>query len=150
MRTMKPLLFLFALSFIAIACSMKNSQDHHEASGKEWKEMDDFHMVMADAFHPYMDSSNLEPARQNASELVTSAKRWRDAPLPARVNNDEFKAKLNVLVDLASTLEADIKEGNDEKTGHALTTLHDAFHDIQNEWYGASADNHDHEHDHEH
>ena len=64
-------LFSFALSLfvivLAIACGTEQ---------KNWKEMDNFHMVMAETFHPYKDSANLEPAKSRASELAAAAEEW--------------------------------------------------------------------------
>ena len=61
---------------VMLACSGKKEETaehgHHEVTGEAWKEMDDFHMIMAEAFHPYKDSMNLEPAKLKAPELAAS------------------------------------------------------------------------------
>jgi len=49
---------IIAAAVIFIACSGKKEGEHDAHDGQEmtsdhWKEMDDFHMVMAEAFHPY-------------------------------------------------------------------------------------------------
>ena len=64
--------FSISVIFIAIvvlACNSKkqDTNDGQEISGGTWKEMDDFHTIMAASFHPFKDSSNLEPAKQNAT-----------------------------------------------------------------------------------
>jgi hypothetical protein len=95
----------FVLLVLAFACSGKKdgsgkeeTDGHHAASGEEWKEMDDFHMIMAESFHPYKDSSNLEPAKQNADAIVASAEKWANAPLPEKFEgDDEIKFKLEQL-----------------------------------------------------
>ena len=83
--------FLFAI--MLVNCSTKH--DHHEQAGAdEWPAMDDFHMLMAETFHPYKDSFNLQPIKEKATELEEEAARWAGAPLPERVNNDKVKAEL--------------------------------------------------------
>jgi hypothetical protein len=111
--------------------------DHHATAGEEWKEMDDFHMIMAESFHPYKDSSNLDPAKQNADALVASAEKWANAPLPEKFKDDEeIKFKLEQLKTDASSFSALAKSGDDKAIGESLTKLHDLFHTIMESWYG--------------
>ncbi len=141
MLTKKFISYLVAvLSILALACSTKkDDHNHHEdqaAAGDEWKEMDEFHIVMADAFHPYKDSSNLEPAKNNAGALVEAADKWAQAPLPSKFEgDDEIKFKLNQLKVDASTFEGIVKSGDDKSIGQSLTKLHELFHEIQESWY---------------
>jgi hypothetical protein len=119
--------------------SKKEDHDNHEnasASHEEWKEMDDFHMVMAEAFHPFKDSSNLEPAKNYADSMVVAADRWAEAPLPERFKgDDEIKFKLKQLKSDADTFAKVAREGDDKSVGQSLTKLHDLFHEIQESWY---------------
>ncbi|WP_276372081.1 hypothetical protein [Chryseolinea sp. H1M3-3] len=135
---------VLSLSLImAFGCSTKNKEsgnDHqdHEAMGEDWKEMDDFHMVMAEAFHPYKDSSNLEPAKQNAAELMEAADKWAQAPIPEKFEeDDEVKFKINQLKVDAATFVDVVKAGDDKAIGESLTKLHDLFHELQESWYGS-------------
>ena len=133
------------LIIIAAACSTKkNDHDrddhHHEVAREDWKELDDFHMIMAEAFHPYKDSSNLEPAKQNAALLVAAAEKWAQASLPEKFEeDDEIKFKLNQLKVDASTFAEIVKTGDDKAVGESLTKLHDLFHAIQESWYDEEA-----------
>jgi hypothetical protein len=139
---------VFALAF---ACDKKQTQDdtNSEANdSKEWKEMDDFHFVMAEAFHPYKDSSNLAPAKSKAGELVASADKWASAPLPERVDNDEMKTKLQQLKSQAEALRDIVQSGKDEEIGTQLTALHDTFHEVQEMWYQGHDGHEKHEHAH--
>ncbi|HEY8935017.1 MAG TPA: hypothetical protein VIM65_07335 [Cyclobacteriaceae bacterium] len=111
----------------------------------EWKEMDDFHMIMAETFHPYKDSSNLAPVKSHAGDLVVAAKKWIDSPVPEKVNSDEVKAKLNQLQEETLVLENSVKTGPDSLIANSLTKLHTTFHEIQEHWY-----EHKEEGDHEH
>jgi ABC-type Zn2+ transport system substrate-binding protein/surface adhesin len=148
---------LFFLTLLAAgvlsACSGKkdghdeHGHDHeheHEVSKDEWKEMDDFHTLMADAFHPYKDSTNLEPAKTKAVALAAAADKWANAPLPEKVNNDEVKSKLETLKAGTASFVETVKSGDDRKIGDELTALHDQFHEIQEAWYGGGHGEHHH------
>jgi outer membrane murein-binding lipoprotein Lpp len=132
----------------AAACSNKNadkaSHEHGNADATEWKEMDDFHIIMAEAFHPYKDSANLAPAKENAPELAASAAKWAAAELPEKVNNDTVKEKLNQLSTQASSFASVVQAGDDEVIAESLTQLHDLFHEIQEAWYGGQGGEHHH------
>lgn len=131
---------LFVLLLVC-ACESKHQQSHDEehASGHHdataWKEMDDFHAVMRDTFHPYKDSTNLDPVKRRASELMTAADEWASAELPGKVNNAEVKAKLRQLKSEAATLAESVKSSDDNVIGEHLTQLHDTYHEIQEAWY---------------
>ena len=131
---------------LVFACSGKKEETaehgHHEVTGESWKEMDDFHMVMAESFHPYKDSMNLEPAKLKAAEMAASAEKWLAAPLPEKVNNDEMKSKLESLKAETLAFVETVGKGDDKRTAEALTKLHDSFHEIQEAWYGGHGDHH--------
>ena len=127
---------------LAIACSGK--KDSAEAANNdEWPEMDEFHMVMAESFHPYKDSANMEPAKANAAEMAKVAEKWANAPLPEKVNNDEIKANLAQLKADAATFVQTVQSGDSTKIGADLTSLHDLFHKLQEAWYAGGKE---HEH----
>lgn len=137
---------IFALALVW-ACSGKKEETtaqktEETAAGESWKEMDDFHMIMAEAFHPYKDSMNLEPAKASAAEMAASAEKWFSAPLPEKVNNDEVKAKLENLKNESAAFVETVAKGDDKLTAEALTKLHDAFHEIQEAWYGGHGGHH--------
>jgi hypothetical protein len=97
--------------------------------------MDNFHMIMAETFHPYKDSANLEPARTRATELLAAADQWVTAPIPEKVNNDHVRSKLLQLKSEAATLAESVKSSDDNVIADHLTKLHDTFHAIQEAWY---------------
>jgi hypothetical protein len=138
---------LIILAGLAFACGAKKEDDHgheHAAEGdaKEWKQMDEFHMVMAETFHPFKDSVNLEPVKSRASELAASAETWSQSELPEKVDNDDMKAKLEGLKAETSTLVSTISGGDDKAIGDQLTKVHDLFHEIQEMWYGGEKHEH--------
>jgi len=128
------------VSVIVCACASKKTDANDEGhpatlDANVWKEMDEFHIIMAEAFHPYKDSSNLEPAKKGASGLLRAANAWAAAPLPDKVNNDQVKSKLQQLKSEATTLAESVQSADDNVIAEQLTKLHDTFHAIQEEWY---------------
>jgi hypothetical protein len=135
------------LAGLVFSCGAKKEDDHGhehgaEADSKEWKQMDEFHMVMAETFHPYKDSANLEPVKARATELATSAETWSKSELPEKVDNDDMKTKLDRLRTETSTLASSVNGGDDKVIGDQLTKVHDLFHEIQEMWYGGEKHEH--------
>ncbi len=144
----KKLISLFlsvVMASLVMACSGKkeSSSVDGEAESDEWKEMDSFHMVMAESFHPFMDSGNVAPAKANAAAMEDLATKWANAPLPDKVNNEEVKRKLKTLQISTANFKAIVMEADDKVIGDSLTNLHDLFHSIMESWY------HNEHHDHE-
>lgn len=132
---------LIAVLILLWSCGGKttNSDDMDD-----WKEMDDFHMVMADVFHPLKDSGNLDPIRLQAEDLAASAATWADAKLPGKVDNDEVRSKLTDLKAGTRELADQIKDqAPDSVVSQKLTALHDQFHKLQEAWHGGG---HHHKH----
>jgi len=135
MKSVKHSLLLVAIAIGLITCT-SGSSGHDEADADEWKEMDEFHTVMADVFHPLKDSGNLEPIRSRASELAASAERWSGAALPERVDNEDMKDKLEALKNGTRELADQVAaQAADSVVNSQLSALHDMFHSIQEAWY---------------
>ena len=126
--------FVILAAFITVACGAK--KDEQAANNEEWPEMDEYHMIMAESFHPYKDSANLEPAKANAAEMAKVAEKWNNAPLPEKVNTDETKANLSQLKSESDAFIQIVQSGDSVKIGESLTALHDQFHKLQEAWYG--------------
>ena len=140
---------IFILILFAFACGSKNA--HHEhAAAKEWKEMDEFHMVMAESFHPYKDSLNLEPAKEKAVELAVAARAWRESAAPDGVEKARIEGKLDDLVRLSDEFSNEVSSSSDEVIADKLTAVHDLFHELQNDFYDGAAGGHGHDHEHHH
>jgi hypothetical protein len=137
----------FAVAFMACTTKKEESTGQVAVNNDEWPEMDEFHMIMAESFHPYKDSANLDPARANAAEMANVAEKWVNAPLPERVNNDEVKASLEQLRTQAASFAQVVQTGDSTQISTSLTELHDLFHKLQEAWYsGAKEEEHDHKH----
>jgi hypothetical protein len=142
----KTLIYLLLISFVGfISCTSKTettSTTTEESS--EWKEMDSFHMIMAEAFHPYKDSSNLAPVKKLAEDMAAEADKWASASLPTKVDNEEVKVELQKLKTDTRALADLIKSGADDKAiGSSLDALHDSFHEIMEAWHGGG-EKHEH------
>jgi hypothetical protein len=139
------------LLFVALAAGCTTKKEHHDhrdddsiSTENSWKEMDTFHAIMAESFHPYNDSANLEPAKANARAMAAEAVKWLDAPLPKKVDNQHVKMKLQQLQLDAATF-AEISGSADDRTvGESLTKLHDLFHELQEAWYTGDDEHEDH------
>ncbi|MEQ9593465.1 MAG: hypothetical protein RLN86_12740 [Cyclobacteriaceae bacterium] len=136
---MKKLTYLsLIIAFTISSCQQKNGEDNVEsesAEQAEWKEMDEFHMIMAESFHPYRDSANVAPAKDYASEMASLADTWMQAKLPGKVSNDEVKSALEKLSQQCEDFKLMVDSGTDEEIGQALTAIHDTFHGLQESWY---------------
>ena len=141
---MKSLFTIFLILTLA-GCSTKNPDD--KASYQEWKEMQSFHAIMAEAFHPYKDSANLAPAKSLAAEMANEAAKWVGAPLPGKVDNEEMKTKLQNLNTGSQTFLKLVTDSSpDSVLAQSLTGLHNLFHEIQDGWYGAGKEDHKEHH----
>ncbi|QOI98132.1 MAG: hypothetical protein HRU69_11835 [Flammeovirgaceae bacterium] len=139
---------LFVNSFVALAvvfaaCSGKKEE---AAEQTDWPEMDAFHMIMAESFHPFKDSANLAPAKAQAAEMAANAATWAGKPLPKKVDNDQVKEYIANLKTETAAFAQLVQTGTDEEIGKALTDLHDLFHAIQEAWYGKGEGQHEHKH----
>lgn len=148
MKNIFPFLLLSAM-LVSAACSSpkKEAVTDETAVAEEWPAMDAYHFIMAEAFHPFKDSANLEPVKIQAAELAKSANDWLNAPLPEKVNTDEVKAALQQLKTDSEALASLVTTGSPEEIGASLTALHDKFHELQESWYGGGK-GHDHGHKH--
>jgi hypothetical protein len=143
---MKVSLKLLLILCIAALMSYCGKKSESEADQDEWPEMDSFHMVMAEAYHPYKDSSNLAPARKLAEEMALEAERWQGSDLPKKVNNDEMKGMLEKLKAGTRAFSDRVNaSAPDEELGNTLTAIHDSFHAITEKWYGGHGKK-EHEH----
>lgn len=136
-RLMKIIIAINLLALICWSCSPKSesSDSSIESDYEEWTGMDEFHMIMAESFHPYRDSLNLEPTKRYAEEMVVLADQWISNELPGKVDNEEVKNLLKELKIAVDALADLIKTGSDEDIGTSITNVHDVFHHLQEAWY---------------
>lgn len=153
MRKNNLLVLIVVAGLFVFACDKKQTEEQasevtsETADVNEWAEMDAFHMIMAESFHPYKDSANLEPVKRLAEEMAVEAESWAAKELPSKVNNDDMKAKIQQLKSDTRSLADKIKSGaSDEEIGTSLNALHDSFHTIMESWNGGGEESHEHKH----
>lgn len=128
------IIITFMFSVLLFACQGKKETAAVEEL-QEWKGMDEFHMIMAESFHPFRDSANVAPARQYARELDSLADVWIANELPAKVDNQQVKDLLVTLVNETGHLVTIADTATEEEIGKSLTSVHDVFHHLQEAWY---------------
>ncbi|HEY5692432.1 MAG TPA: hypothetical protein VIS49_13315 [Cyclobacteriaceae bacterium] len=121
---------------ITLSCTHKPEPESGSSEDAvAWKEMDEFHMVMAESFHPFRDSANLEPVKMYAAEMTKLAEQWTNSELPTKVNTEEVKYMIEELEEVTNVLADLVEAGDDDAIGTALTNVHDSFHRLQEAWY---------------
>jgi hypothetical protein len=140
--------FLFLAFALFIACSGQKQEKETEpiSDTDEWAMMDEFHMVMAESFHPYKDSANLAPAIANAEDMAQLADKWSQSELPQKVNNDNVKGLIGDLKTASAAFAETAKSGDTTRISAELTALHDIFHHIQDAWYKGEGHGHSEHH----
>lgn len=142
--------FLFIVLAALIACTGQKQEKEAEqvSDAEEWPMMDEFHMIMAESFHPFKDSANLAPAIANAEDMAQLADKWSTTELPEKVNNESVKTLINDLKSASTAFVETSKSGDTTRISEELTALHDIFHHIQDAWYKGG--NHGHGHSDQH
>ncbi|MBX2966751.1 MAG: hypothetical protein KF845_11425 [Cyclobacteriaceae bacterium] len=143
--------FSLAVFALLLACSAKQEQAETEtadADDSEWPLMDEFHMVMAESFHPFKDSANIDPAIANAPEMAALAEKWSTSELPSKVDNDNVKADLEELKTESAAFAELVQDGDVEAIRTSLINLHNIFHRLQDAWYKGEGGHHHGDHKH--
>jgi hypothetical protein len=129
---MKRFPVLIFLAIVLFSCSHK--ENHEEESG-DWKELEEFHKIMAKVYHPLKEEENLEPAKKMMNQLADEAEKWSAADLPEKVNTPAMKEQLQKLKSDARALANEIDKGvSDEVIKEKLNQLHEQFHQIRKTW----------------
>jgi hypothetical protein len=122
---MKPLLTLF----IMFATITLPGPVHAQQKAK-WNELDAFHDVMAQTFHP-AEEGKLEPIRSRSQEMVDKAIAWKNAAAPEGFDKNAVKENLSKLVKGAREINKLVKKNAPDKDlKEKLSALHDIFHEI--------------------
>ncbi|MBL7864589.1 MAG: hypothetical protein JNK10_06925 [Cyclobacteriaceae bacterium] len=140
MKTMIRFTGIFCTLTVMLTACSGNKENSDSAA---WPELDAFHEIMADSFHPLKDENTLEPAKQKAEAMAQLAEKWAESDLPAKVANYNMKGMLRNLEINTRTFANSVAAGaSDEELAKALTSLHDEFHRIQEAWAGSSGEHH--------
>lgn len=115
---------IIALSFLSISI-IASAQDK-----AKWAELDAFHVVMGQTFHP-SEEGNLKPIKTRSAELVETAKKLAASTPPASYNGANIKAALKELVAEAETMNKAVKQKkSDAELTKQISAVHDAFHKV--------------------
>ena len=96
-----------------------------------WTELNNFHEVMAETFHPSEDG-NLKPIRERSGEFMQKAKALQNGKIPVSFNTPEVKKSIDDLVRGSVALhQMVLKKSTDKAITVKLKELHDTFHTIQ-------------------
>lgn len=130
-RSMRLFCAAAALAFVpALASAQAKPMEmkHEEMTGMGgWKELDAFHKVLADAWHP-IAKGDYKPARAKAAELVKAAVAWRQSKGPKSCDNEATRAGLATMIEQARWYEDAVTRGaSDDAVKVTLKTTHDTF-----------------------
>jgi len=100
------------------------------AQKTKWNEMEEFHKVMSQTFHP-AEEGKLEPIRTRSQEMVDKAIAWQSSTAPAGYDQAAVKKTLKKLVKGAKEVNSLVKKNAaDSEIKEELSELHDVFHEI--------------------
>ncbi|HLG40773.1 MAG TPA: hypothetical protein VI461_13935 [Chitinophagaceae bacterium] len=120
---MKKFVCLFIAAFAIIASVSAQEK-------KSWKEMNDFHAVMSETFHP-AEEGKLDPIKTRSQEMVDKAVTWKNSAAPEGYDKNAVKKPLQKLVKGSKELNKLVKgKASDEELKKKLSALHDVFHEI--------------------
>jgi len=118
---MRQLFFIVLLAGVAF-----KAQSQQPA----WKELDDYHKVMASTFHP-SEEGNLQPIKERSGELAAKAKALKKSSIPAAYRKEGVKKSLNLLAKESKALDKMVrKKKPDADITKSLAALHDRFHEV--------------------
>lgn len=101
-----------------------------QAQQPAWKELDDYHTVMAQTFHP-SEEGNLQPIKERSGELAAKAKALKKSSIPAAYQKPGVKESLTLLAKESKALDKMVrKKKPDADITKSLTALHDRFHEV--------------------
>jgi hypothetical protein len=118
---MKQLFFIVLLAGVAFKA---------QAQQPVWKELDDYHSVMAQTFHP-SEEGNLQPIKERSGELADKAKALQKSAIPAAYQKPGVEETLDKLAKESKALDKMVrKKKPDADITKALAALHDRFHEV--------------------
>jgi len=118
---MKQLFFIALLTGIVFKA---------QAQQPAWKELDNYHTVMAQTFHP-SEEGNLQPIKERSGELADKAKALKKSAIPTAYQKPGVKETLNLLAKESKALDKMVrKKKPDADITKSLAALHDRFHEV--------------------
>lgn len=119
---------IVTLMLLTTALIFSNRSQAQEKA--KWKEMEDFHTVMAATFHP-SEEGKLDPIKKKSQEMVDKAVAWQRSTPPEGYDKNAVKSSLKKLVSGAKEINKLVKNNaTDNVLKEKLSALHDVFHEI--------------------
>jgi hypothetical protein len=113
------------LTVLVLAASVASLQ-----AQKKWKELDEFHNVMSQTFHP-AEEGKLDPIKSRSREMLDKAIAWKNSTAPEGFDQKAVKKNLKELVKGATELNnLVVRKATDAELKQKLSSLHDVFHQI--------------------
>jgi len=101
-----------------------------QAQKVKWAEMETFHTIMAQTFHP-AEEGKLEPIKTRSQEMLDKATAWKNSTAPEGYDQKAVKKPLGALVKGAKELNKLVKvKATDDAIKEKIASLHDVFHEI--------------------
>lgn len=98
-----------------------------------WDELDAYHTVMAQTFHP-AEEGNLKPLRERSTELAEKAKALKTSAIPTQYQKDGVKGTIKLLAKESKAIDKFVKtKPSDADLTKSITALHDRFHQVMEE-----------------
>ena len=111
----------------------KNKKEESAQKKKKqesWPELDDYHAVMAQTFHP-AEEGNLKPLYANAEQLAAKASILKKSVVPAKYQKLGVKESVEALEKESVALAKMVKKKKSEdELKKAIFALHDRFHEV--------------------
>ncbi len=127
---MKKLMALIIAIATIVGFNTANAQQKANPIAIGWNEMEEFHKVMSQTFHP-AEEGKLEPIRTRSQEMADKASAWKKSTAPEGYNKKAVKSSLKKLVKGANEINRLVKENAaDNVIREKLTALHNVFHEI--------------------
>jgi hypothetical protein len=125
---MKSTIKIIIVLFVAFTSKSFGQGNNKEFT--EWPELKNFHMVMAQTFHP-SEEGNYKPIRERSGELYAKAIKLNESKIPADLNKPEVKRALNQLTAGTKELDELVKKNvSDADLKKVLERTHESFHKI--------------------
>lgn len=101
-------------------------EEDHAASG--WKELDAYHMLMMQTWHPIKSKGDVAPIRAKATDMVASAKVLAASKAPKGCDTPVLKDAAKTLVtETEGVAKLVANKADDKALSAAMKTLHDKF-----------------------
>ena len=118
------------LSLLIIVTALANSKPVLAQQKAKWNELEAFHDVMSQTFHP-AEEGKLEPIRTRSVEMVEKALAWKESSSPEGYDKNAVKKNLKKLVRGAKEInKLVLKNASDKEIKEDLAELHNVFHEI--------------------